>query len=166
VWAKDQRLVELVDLAVFGRPARFVWHKRCFGCPTSLCAVGLFTETALHISAARLVMTDRARRWVTEQVRRCRTQRWSSEVVDVRRGQLLDVIADRSTVGACEWFAEQDRAWPDSIRWATLDLSGPWRLAFTTMLPGAIEVADPFHVVKLANQRLDGPLYGSRPQLT
>jgi len=36
-----------------------------------------------------------------------------------------------------------------------LDLSGPWRLAFTTMLPSATQVADPFHVVKLANQRLD-----------
>ncbi len=38
---------------------------------------------------------------------------------------------------------------------ATLDLSGPWRLAFTTMLPDATQVADPFHLVKLANQRLD-----------
>lgn len=29
-----------------------------------------------------------------------------------------------------------------------LDLSGPWRLAFDTMLPDADQVADPFHVVK------------------
>jgi len=36
-----------------------------------------------------------------------------------------------------------------------LDLSGPWRLAFDTMLPAATQIADPFHVVKLANQRLD-----------
>jgi transposase len=36
-----------------------------------------------------------------------------------------------------------------------LDLSGPWRLTFTTMLPGAIQVADPFHLVKLANTKLD-----------
>ena len=28
VWVKDRRLVELVDLAAFGRPARLVWHKR------------------------------------------------------------------------------------------------------------------------------------------
>ena len=46
--------------------------------------------------------------------------------------------------------------WLEAIRWAVLDLSGPWRLAFDTMLPDAVQVADPFHVViKLANQRLD-----------
>jgi transposase len=45
--------------------------------------------------------------------------------------------------------------WRDAIRWAVLDLSGPWRLAFDTMLPDASQVADPFHLVKLANQRLD-----------
>jgi transposase len=36
-----------------------------------------------------------------------------------------------------------------------LDLSGPWRLTFDTKLPWATQVADPFHVTKLANQRLD-----------
>ena len=36
-----------------------------------------------------------------------------------------------------------------------LDLSGPYRKAFTDSLPDAVQVADPFHVVKLANQRLD-----------
>jgi transposase len=210
VWAKDQRRVELVDLPAFGRPARLVWHKRRWSCPAPRCAIGSFTETAPHIAAARLVMTDRAGRWVTEQVGRwhrsvnelavelgCdwhtindtvlaygtplvedpdrigdvdaigldetlfarigrwRTQHWSTSIVDVRRGQLLDVIPGRSSTGACAWFAEQDRDWLDAIGWATLDLSGPWRLAFTTMLPDAVQVADPFHVVKLANQRLD-----------
>ncbi len=54
-----------------------------------------------------------------------------------------------------EWLAARDQAWLDAINWATLALSGPWRLAFTTMLPNAIQVAGPFHRVKLANQRLD-----------
>lgn len=33
--------------------------------------------------------------------------------------------------------------------------SGPWRLAFDTMLAGRSQIADPFRVVKLANQRFD-----------
>ena len=70
VWVKDQRPVELVDLAAFGRPARLVWHKHRWSCPGVECGVGSFTETAAHIAAARLVMTDRAGRWVTEQVGR------------------------------------------------------------------------------------------------
>ena len=65
------------------------------------------------------------------------------------------MIPGRSSAGACEWLAGRDQAWLDNIGWATLDLSGPWRLAFTTMLPDATQVADPFHLVKLANTRLD-----------
>ena len=38
---------------------------------------------------------------------------------------------------------------------ATLDLSGPYRAVFDEMLPDATQVADPFHVVKLANSKLD-----------
>ena len=210
VWCKDQRPVELVDLPAFGRPARLVWHKRRWTCPAPGCAVGSFTETAPRVAAARLVMTDRAGRWVTEQVGRfhrsvnelavelgCdwhtindtviaygtplvehperigavdalgldetlfarlgpwRRQHWSTSIVDVRGGQLLDVIPGRSSAGACAWLAARDQAWLDAIRWATLDLSGPWRLAFTTMLPAAVQVADPFHLVKLANTKLD-----------
>jgi transposase len=86
---------------------------------------------------------------------RWRTQTWSTSIVDVATGQLLDVIAGRSSAGLCEWLAAMPEAWRDAICWAVLDLSGPWRLAFDTMLPDAVQVADPFHLVKLANQRLD-----------
>jgi transposase len=86
---------------------------------------------------------------------RWRTQTWSTSIVDVATGQLLDVIAGRSSAGLCEWLAAMPEAWRDAICWAVLDLSGPWRLAFDTRLPDAVQVADPFHLVKLANQRLD-----------
>lgn len=62
VWAKDQRPVELVDLAVFGRPSRLVWHKRRWRCPNRLCPTVSFTETATRIGTPRLVMPDLARR--------------------------------------------------------------------------------------------------------
>ena len=41
------------------------------------------------------------------------------------------------------------------MRFATFDLSGPYRKVFTLMMPRAIQVADPFHLVKLANTKLD-----------
>ena len=84
-----------------------------------------------------------------------RTQAWSTSIVDVGAGQLLDVVEGRTAAGACGWLAEQPEQWRDGISWAVLDLSGPWRLAFDTMLPDATQVADPFGLVKLANQRLD-----------
>lgn len=89
------------------------------------------------------------------RVGRWRTQAWSTSIVDVAGGQLLDVIPGRSSVGLCEWLDAMPESWRDAICWAVLDLSGPWRLAFDTMLPDADQVADPFHLVKLANQRLD-----------
>ncbi|MCQ3806648.1 MAG: transposase [Acidimicrobiia bacterium] len=47
------------------------------------------------------------------------------------------------------------RGWRRAIRWAALDLSGPYRATFNTALPHAKQVADPFHVVKIANKALD-----------
>ena len=82
-------------------------------------------------------------------------QQWSTQIVDVGRGQLLDVVRDRNASAPAAWLAGKPQAWRDRIRWATLDLSGPYRKVFDTVLPDAVQVADPFHLVKLANQRLD-----------
>jgi transposase len=209
-WVKDRPVVELIDLPCFGRPAWLVWHKHRFICPNGTCAVGSWTGDEPAIAAARLVMTDRAGRWVTEQVGRhgrtvseiandvgCdwhtvnatviaygtplvedpdrigpvdalgldellfaregpwRRQAWSTSIVDVNTGQLLDVIPGRSAHAACAWLAARDETWLTQIAYAVLDLSGPWRLTFDTMLPQATQVADPFHLVKLANSKLD-----------
>ena len=82
-------------------------------------------------------------------------QHFSTSIVDVGAGKLLDVVPGRSGVKPCEWLAARDQQWLANIQWATLDLSGPYRAVFDTMLPDAVQVADPFHVVKLANQKLD-----------
>jgi transposase len=89
------------------------------------------------------------------RVGRFRTQLWSTQIVDVRRGQLLDVVAGRDASGPCRWLAARDQAWRDAIEWGTLDLSASYRAVFDTMLPQTVQVADPFHVVKLANTALD-----------
>ena len=211
VVVKDRPSVELVDLPCFGRVVRLVWRKRRWSCVDATCAMGSWTEAAPAIAAARLVMTDRAGRWVTEQVGRhgrtvnevalelgcdwhtvndtvlaygtalidddptrigCPTalgldetlfvrigprhlQQWSTSIVDVRAGRLLDVVAGRSGVEPSRWLAARGVEWRANIEWATLDLSGPYRAVFDTMLPDAVQVADPFHLVKLANSKLD-----------
>jgi transposase len=80
---------------------------------------------------------------------------WSTQVVDVARGQLLDVVPGRDVASCRRWFAEQPVEWMARIRSATLDPSGSYRSVFDTMLPHAVQIADPFHVVKLANFVLD-----------
>jgi len=83
---------------------------------------------------------------------------WSTQFVDVARGQLLDVVRARDAASSCNWFAEQLVEWMARIRWATLDLSGSYRSVFDTMLPDATQIVDPCHVLKLANFVLDEAL--------
>jgi transposase len=89
------------------------------------------------------------------RVGRYRTQVWSTQIVDVRRGQLLDVIGGRRSGPTCAWFAARPDGWCERVRWATLDLSAAYRTVFDTMLPDATQVADPYHVVALANRAVD-----------
>jgi transposase len=207
---KDRPEVELVDLPVFGRRARLVWRKHRWRCRHHHCPMGSWTGEDSAIAAPRLALTDRAGRWVTEQIGRCgrtvnevavelgcdwhtvmnavvaygtplvedpdrigvtnaigldetlfvregprRRQRWSTSIVDVQAGRLLDVVPGRDALGPCRWLAARPEEWRAGIAWATLDLSGPYRAVFDTMLPDAVQIADPFHLVRLANQKLD-----------
>ena len=69
-------------------------------------------------------------------------------------GRLLDIVAGRDSVEPCAWFAARDsRGERDPLGDARS--VGPYRMVFDTMLPDATQVADPFHVVRLANTTLD-----------
>ena len=210
LWSKGERPVVLVDLPVFGRPVRLVWHKRRWRCPRSGCGVGSFAEQAAQIAPERALLTTRAGRWATRRAGRgdaigdiaaalgcgwhtvnASVRRWGSAllavdtqrvsqvsalgldetlfcrrgrfnkrarpagIVDVRRGQLLDIVPGRTAKGPARRLSDQPASWLAGIRWAALDLSGPYRAAFGTALPHARQVADPFHVVRLANNALD-----------
>ena len=82
-------------------------------------------------------------------------QHFSTQLVDVRAGQLLDIVPGRGSAEPMGWLAEQGKPFRDRIEFGTLDLSGPYRHVFEVMVPGATLVADPFHVCKLANTKLD-----------
>jgi transposase len=83
------------------------------------------------------------------------TKAWSTSIVDVGRGQLLDIVAGRTAQAPTQWLMDRPQVWREQIRWAVLDLSGPYRVAFDTAIPDAAQVADPFHVVGLGNTALD-----------
>ena len=210
LWSHGDRRVELVDLPVFGRATRLVWHKRRWRCGAGDCGAKTVTEQDREIASRREGLTARAGRWVTAQAGRGRpltdlagelgccwhvvnssvqrwgqalleadTQRldgteasgldetltarrgrfkskvWSTSVVDVGRGALLDIVAGRTAKPPTQWILDQPEEWRENIRWATLDLSGPYKAAFDTALPDVAQIADPFHVVRTANQALD-----------
>ena len=65
-----RRTVTLVDIPCFGAPTRVRWRKRTWTCPEPSCPVGVFTEQDEQIAKPRAMLTTRACRWATEQVRR------------------------------------------------------------------------------------------------
>jgi transposase len=103
------------------------------------------TVTALGLDETLFVRTGAWRR-----------RSWVTSIVDVTQpAQLLDVVPGRSAKAPSTWLEARPQTWRDRISWAALDLSGPYRKTFNDTLPDATQVADPFHVIKLANTRLD-----------
>jgi transposase len=76
-------------------------------------------------------------------------------VVDVQRAQLLDVVPDRSAKAPTAWLKRRDAAWLASVTSGTLDLSATYKSVFDEVLPHATLVADPFHVIRHANAKVD-----------
>ena len=80
---------------------------------------------------------------------------FATTICDNRRGQLLDVVPGRGGAEPKAWLKNRSQEWRAGVTWATLDLSSAFRSVFTAELPEATLVADPFHVVKHANSKLD-----------
>ncbi len=86
-------------------------------------------------------------------------QQWCTSVVDVGRpgqpGRLIEVIEGRTATKVSDWLDDQLEAWRAGITWGVLDMSGPYRKVYNDSLGHVTQVADPFHVVKHANTKLD-----------
>ena len=50
---------------------------------------------------------------------------WAAGLVDVGRGQLLDIVPGRAAQAPAAWLLARPRRWLARVRWAVLDLSGP-----------------------------------------
>jgi len=115
-------------------------------------------------------------------------KQWATSVVDVggdgRQPKLVEVIEGRTAAVVSGWIDDQPAPWRQAILWGVLDMSGPYRKVFNDSLAHVTQVADPFHVHKHANSKLDecrrrvqnetlghrghkdDPLYRSRKLLT
>jgi len=81
--------------------------------------------------------------------------RWHTAVVDAAgSGGLLAHIDGRTAAKVTEWLRAQPDSWRAGITHVTIDLSASFLRAVTDALPGAVVVADRFHLVQLANQML------------
>jgi transposase len=81
--------------------------------------------------------------------------RWVTGLVDLERGRLLDVVADRTRTAVDAWLHARPRDWLAQVGTVALD---PWRgyaSALTAPLGHARVVVDHFHAIRLANLVVD-----------
>jgi transposase len=80
---------------------------------------------------------------------------FTTQVVDLDRHRVLDVLEGRSRDVLDDWFAQRGDDWCAQVTLATLDPAAGYRRALTERLANATLVVDHFHAVKLANQAID-----------
>jgi len=73
--------------------------------------------------------------------------------------RLLDMIEGRSKQAFKQWLAERPQAWRSGVEVVAMDGFTGFKTAAAEELPDAVAVMDPFHVVRLAGDALDQPVY-------
>ena len=97
---------------------------------------------------------------VMASARRLRRRRFVTAAVDAATGQVVDIFDGRDAAEVRRWVQQQPRWWTDSVEVVCVDPHEGYRSAVTSLLGDgglAAEVkvaADPFHIVRLANQAL------------
>ena len=91
---------------------------------------------------------------------RRRRRRFITAAVDASTGQIVDVFDGRDAADLRKWVSRQPRWWAQAVEVVCVDPHEGYRSAVNELkdsggLPAATEVAaDPFHIVRLANQAL------------
>jgi transposase len=80
---------------------------------------------------------------------------FTTQIVDLDRGRLLDVVEGRTRHVLSRWLTDRGDDWCAQIRLATLDPSAGYRAALDQHLPQATLVVDHFHTIRLANRAID-----------
>jgi transposase len=109
---------------------------------------------------------------------------YATQLVDIDRHVLLDVVKNRSAASVSSWLDARTRYFCDHVTVAAIDPHAGYRRALVSSLPRTTITVDVFHAVKLANAtvddvrrrvqretlghrgRNDDPLYGIRRLLT
>ena len=75
--------------------------------------------------------------------------------MDLDRKRIVDMVEGHSALDLRTWCSSQDPAWLRAVRVVATDLAESYRAGTSPHLDHAIRVADPFHVVRIANSGVD-----------
>ena len=165
MWSKGASPVGLVDLVVFGRPVRLVWHNWRWRCPAVTCDVGSFTEVDEQSAPARSALTARAGRWATVAVGRD-----ARPVADVAAELGCDWhTVNRAVLAWGEALLAADTARVGAVEALGLDETlfgrcGPWRTR--TWCTSIVNVAEGQLLDSVPGRDAAGPTWwlGDQPQ--
>ena len=71
-----------------------------------------------------------------------------------RPARLLDMVEGRSEKAFARWLSERTQSFRDAVKVVAMDAFAGYKKAVRREVPHAVEVLDPFHIVKLAGDRL------------
>jgi len=80
---------------------------------------------------------------------------YATGLVDTDAGILIDMVEGNTASDLREWANVQPTGWLAGIRTVSIDLTDSYRAGLSPHLDHATRVADPFHVVRVANRCLD-----------
>ena len=76
-------------------------------------------------------------------------------LVDLNRKRMIDMVEGNAAPDLRSWCASQNPAWLKAVRVVATDLAESYRAGTSPHLDHAVRVADPFHVVRIANRCVD-----------
>ena len=91
---------------------------------------------------------------------RRRRRRFVTAAVDAATGQVIDIFDGRDAADLRRWLQAQPRWWTEAVEVVCTDPHEGYRSAVASLLdsghlPAGTEIAaDPFHIVRLANQAI------------
>jgi transposase len=80
---------------------------------------------------------------------------YATGLVDTQAGILIDMVKGNTAADLREWCAGRPEEWLAGIGTVSIDLTDSYRSGLSPHLDHATRVADPFHVVRVANRCLD-----------
>jgi transposase len=84
-----------------------------------------------------------------------RSTSYVTGLVDLEQRRMIDLVPGNSAADLRRWCASTDPGWLGKIQVVATDLAESYRAGLSPHLDHATRVADPFHVVRVANRCLD-----------
>ncbi len=80
---------------------------------------------------------------------------YATGLVDLDAKLVIDMVEGNAAKDLRRWCADTDEEWLQGIKVVATDLAESYRAGLSPHLDHAVRVADPFHVVRVANRCLD-----------